>query len=193
MYRTQRMWQHVSAQGQRRIALALVAALAFTVGAAFGAYGSRVYSVLTATRQVARPAGTSPVADHRAAPAQVVGPEDIVTLPAQIQEQVRRARGPRAGNANAAARAQVLGPEDIATLPPQIQDQVRGMPPARASGKTAAREHALSGEDILTLPPQIQAQVRQATQGRAADNATGAGEQGLGPVILIALWRAIGS
>ena len=162
MYRTQRMWQHVPAPGQRRIAFALVAALAFTVGAAFGASGSRAYRFLTTMRQAVPPAGTSPVANHPAAPAQTFGPEDIVTLPPQIQDQVRGK--PRASAAGAmAVRENTLGPEEVFTLPPQIQAQVRqATRPSPAGNAAGTREQGLGPEAILRLPPQIQEQVRRA-------------------------------
>ena len=160
MYRTQRISQRAPARGQRRIALTLVAALAFSAAVALGAFAIRAYSLRATMRAAALPAGASPVGNNRTA--QVVGPEDIAALPSQIQAQVRRALGSSTGKAHAAPGAQVFGPEDIATLPPQIQDQVRGMRQASAARNAGAHEPALSPEDILTLPPQIQAQVRYA-------------------------------
>lgn len=186
MYRTQRIWQQVPTRGQGLIALALVAALAFSAGAAFGAYGSRAYSFLTAGRQAVPPDSISSMVNDRMA--QVLGPEDIAALPPQIQDQVRGL--PQSGATDtmgARPRAHALGPEDIAALPPQIQDQVRGVPQASASENTTAREKVLSPEDFFTLPRQIQDQVRRGTHAGATNNAPAAREQMLGAEDILAL------
>jgi hypothetical protein len=50
MYLTQRMWHRVPAQFQRLTAFAIIAALAFSVGWAAGAYGGAAYTFLTTNR-----------------------------------------------------------------------------------------------------------------------------------------------
>ncbi len=91
-----------------------------------------------------------------AAGGNTLSPEDIATLPWQIQSQVAGTDRGATSMVQAATGAVVsssheLRPEDIATLPAQIQSQVRG--------RAVATSSALRPEYIATLPHQIQAQV----------------------------------
>ena len=84
-----------------------------------------------------------------AAGSQTLSPEDIATLPWQIQKQV--AGVDRGATSMVAPSSHDLRPEYVVTLPAQIQNQVQGTAVATSS--------ALRPEYIVTLPHQIQAQV----------------------------------
>ena len=92
-------------------------------------------------------------------------PEYVLTLPAQIQDQVRGL--PLATSVEKATTgANTLGAEDILALPQQIQEQVR----QSVTGYTVAapgQDRSLRPEMISTLPWQIQDQLRGKQAGTA--------------------------
>ncbi len=98
-----------------------------------------------------------PVASTVVTSSHELNPEDITTLPWQIQAQV-------GGTERSAARAitprsDALRPEYIITLPQQIQEQVAGQ--ASSPAQTA---QALRPEYLVTLPWQVQAQLQATAQ-----------------------------
>ena len=92
-------------------------------------------------------------------------PEYVVTLPPQIQDQVRGL--PMTTSVEkATTRANTLGVEDIFALPQQIQEQVR----QSLTDHTVAalpQDRSLRPEMISTLPWQIQNQLRGKQAGTA--------------------------
>ncbi len=131
------------------VALSIVAVLAFTLGVLAGGLQwneRRSRATGPASREVAATIPETvvgaPPSVHR------LRPEQVLTLPPQIQEEV-------AGQV--VQPAQALAPEDIVALPPQIQEEVR-----RTFGSASAMGPAetLRPESIMTLPPRIQDQVR---------------------------------
>jgi hypothetical protein len=83
-------------------------------------------------------------------------PEYIMTLPRQIQDQMRGQV-----QANAPASSHALRPEYVITLPRQIQDQMQSVV---AAPMVAPVPYLLRPEYIATLPAQIQDQMRASGQ-----------------------------
>ncbi len=113
-------------------------------------------------------------------------PEQVWTLPALIQDQVRGIPQVSAA-AKAVAPTEELRWEEIITLPALIQEQVRGTSGIHNGGTVLPPSSAVRPEVLSTFPVQVQEQIRRAAEAGRRE----AGQNALRPEAIIALPQRI--